>query len=665
MASYAIDTIIALSVQGTLMGLTVALLLRIFGKYVSPRFRLFAWLLVFFKFIIPLKLQSPLSFFRLFDSGTEVGQVISGRATVRFSEIPVSRYTAAVIDSASPGNGMGIFTVILLCWAAVTVLLVFAFFNYYYSTKIRIYRQKHDEPDIKAAEITAECFEKAGIRADTETVCSSFANSFFVFGLFKPLVVVPARLSSEMSECELRFALTHEAVHIKRRHYVIKFIAFFINIFNWFNPFVWYFTSKLDEAMEFDCDYALTKGSDSEKKTEYAQTLVHVAKHYKRSFAAGLTFGKSNFYRRVETILNGRNFTRVFAIISTVILVMLSVGFFTLAAENNSLSDKLTALEQESRKTDAPRIAETEQAERDEPAQTTDAASSDPYTDMGRQLLDEMKRSAGEIINTNGGFWVNAFQKNMTFDELKEKLPNVTGLDSEVTNPDSLVIDVKGMYVCFEYTNEKTLRAEVYDKEDYSTPYTYTFSDNGTKVTFIAKPSIQTSYDLSFEPRLIKVFVPESLNDFSDVIIKNSMGHASICGLKADNFVYKSAMAADSVTGNMFKSMDIESSMSSMFIDIESAEKLTYKGDMGSTMMNIGTILGNSSVIDNMGNIKLTFKKPADYLTVKLEVTMSSANLPKGWNVPVKSSFGSTHGSGDTVLDISVDMGTLTIIENR
>ena len=72
----------------------------------------------------------------------------------------------------------------------------------------------------------------------------------FVLGLFSPKIYMPF----DLSEQERNYILRHEQTHIRRCDHIIKFTAYFILAFHWFNPLVWLAFRLMSADMEMSCD---------------------------------------------------------------------------------------------------------------------------------------------------------------------------------------------------------------------------------------------------------------------------------------------------------------------------------------------------------------------------------------------------------------------------
>lgn len=71
-------------------------------------------------------------------------------------------------------------------------------------------------------------------------------TSPMVYGVLFPKIFLPINLDQNA----LPYAVAHEKVHIQRKDYLWKVIAYSICLIHWFNPFVWFSYSLLGKDIE-------------------------------------------------------------------------------------------------------------------------------------------------------------------------------------------------------------------------------------------------------------------------------------------------------------------------------------------------------------------------------------------------------------------------------
>lgn len=139
----------------------------------------------------------------------------------------------------------------------------------------------------------------------------------FVFGVFRPVIYIPA----SASRSDWRYIIAHENSHIKRFDHVLKPLAFLVLSVYWFDPLVWLAYALLSKDIEYACDEKTVKNMESSDRRAYSMALVSVSQGKNIVFAPPLSFGKVNVKERVKGIMNKK--TSVWAICLTVMICVL------------------------------------------------------------------------------------------------------------------------------------------------------------------------------------------------------------------------------------------------------------------------------------------------------------------------------------------------------
>ncbi len=126
-----------------------------------------------------------------------------------------------------------------------------------------------------------------------------------VFGVFRPVLLLPAGIGDRLAPAELQAILAHERCHVRRRDNLSAVIHMVVEAVFWFHPLVWWLGTRLMEERERACDEdVLRRGSEAEA---YAEGILKVCEFYLQSpleCAAGVT--GSNLKKRIEAIMANR-----------------------------------------------------------------------------------------------------------------------------------------------------------------------------------------------------------------------------------------------------------------------------------------------------------------------------------------------------------------------
>jgi uncharacterized protein (TIGR03435 family) len=129
-----------------------------------------------------------------------------------------------------------------------------------------------------------------------------------VFGIFRPVLWLPAGIGDRLDDAELEAILAHELSHIRRRDNLLATIHMAVEAIFWFHPVVWWLGARLEEERERACDEEVVRMGGEPQI--YAESILKVCEFYLASpvaCAAGVTGGELK--KRIEGIMTNR-FTR-------------------------------------------------------------------------------------------------------------------------------------------------------------------------------------------------------------------------------------------------------------------------------------------------------------------------------------------------------------------
>lgn len=144
----------------------------------------------------------------------------------------------------------------------------------------------------------------------------------FLWGILRPVIMLPAGLSSE----ERKYIVAHEMCHRRRRDPAVKALAFCIVALHWFNPLVWLAWSCFCRDMEISCDEAVLSRSKKSIKKQYAQSLLKYAAKQNGYLVTPLTFGEPSVKRRIKNVLRFRKQNVVTAAIAGICVLLVVLG---------------------------------------------------------------------------------------------------------------------------------------------------------------------------------------------------------------------------------------------------------------------------------------------------------------------------------------------------
>ena len=141
---------------------------------------------------------------------------------------------------------------------------------------------------------------------------SDAVSSVCVYGVFRPVILIPAELDARVSFNDLVLMGAHELAHVKRGDCVLFAVAAFARILFWFNPFVKRLAARAELAAERSADrLVLEAGAD---RRAYAACFVEGlrfaaerARETRIAVPSFTPFDRRSRRERLDAILSGKS----------------------------------------------------------------------------------------------------------------------------------------------------------------------------------------------------------------------------------------------------------------------------------------------------------------------------------------------------------------------
>ncbi|WP_141505754.1 M56 family metallopeptidase [Paenibacillus luteus] len=170
--------------------------------------------------------------------------------------------------------------------------------------------------------------KQMGIRPRVRIQLSQQTSTPALFGLFKPVVLVPHYMQDQLSEAEWECVLRHELTHFKRMDVQVNLLAVILAAFHWFNPIVWYGLSRMRVQQELACDDSVLQAAPPIKDT-YAACIVkmlEIGEKQRMSFVSASFSGyKNQIARRLIMIKNFQAKKKRLTVIGLLVLIATAI----------------------------------------------------------------------------------------------------------------------------------------------------------------------------------------------------------------------------------------------------------------------------------------------------------------------------------------------------
>jgi parallel beta-helix repeat protein len=283
-------------------------------KRIWPQIRYAIWLLVLIKLILPPSLSLPTSIVSQARTQTEQisSRIINTKIPAKSTSVVLrsqenrhieedvgvkpfseSQVVLSNVMNGPPmrkdagdiaGTGINIkihwHVYVMAVWLAVVLIL-----SSWVIVRFRKLRKSHagtfsktDLPQWFEA-LLAETVKKLKLRKSPEIALSRHISSPAVFGIFRPVLVLPADAVHRLSPRRMGHILLHELAHIKRGDLLVNTLYMLLQIIYWFNPLLWLLRRKLQHLRELCCDATVARMLRDET-ADYRDTILEVTQRF-------------------------------------------------------------------------------------------------------------------------------------------------------------------------------------------------------------------------------------------------------------------------------------------------------------------------------------------------------------------------------------------------
>jgi beta-lactamase regulating signal transducer with metallopeptidase domain len=120
---------------------------------------------------------------------------------------------------------------------------------------IRNLRQKkHDPAESPWQEVLEKHLKFLHLDKPVLLLKSIHVDMPMTYGVWKPVILVPAALFLQLSPVQLEAIIAHELAHIKRHDYLVNLLQSFLEVVFFFHPIFWWINKTAKEQRENACD---------------------------------------------------------------------------------------------------------------------------------------------------------------------------------------------------------------------------------------------------------------------------------------------------------------------------------------------------------------------------------------------------------------------------
>lgn len=316
-------SILNMSIASSVLFLLVLLLRRLLRGLGSAGFLYLLWLPLLFRMLVPYSLPSPASLFNLFGKSLSTPGGVLLSVTYFDPQQPVLQSVAGgehLVTKELLGFAAGLWTAVAVIQAAWVLA------RYFLLRKKLAHGRSADLTDMEPL------FARATGGKRVPVIYTTAVAAPLVFGFLHPKIALPVKMQGQTEGTE--YILLHELTHVRRRDYMVLQLFTAAAILHWFNPLAWLARRLMIQDMEAACDERVLGLLNSDRRVEYAQTLLNWADTRRHSLQYA-NFGRSAAKQRILRALNWQQLPPW----AEMVLAVVVCGVFTCALTNPVLAD--------------------------------------------------------------------------------------------------------------------------------------------------------------------------------------------------------------------------------------------------------------------------------------------------------------------------------------
>ncbi len=238
----------------------VAWLLALALRKNHARVRYWIWFAVSVKFLLPFSLLTAAGeWLRLWVPAPAARPAVTSVVAQVAQPFAQAQFFGATEAPAAAHHADWLPIALLAVWACGALLVAARFARRWWSAY--------------ATKRAARPFE---ISADVPVLCTQISLEPGIFGIFRPVLLLPEGILERLSAEQMRAIVAHEMCHVRRRDNLTYAIHMVVETLFWFHPAVWWIGMRLIHERECACDEAVVQACG--KAEVYAESILNVCK---------------------------------------------------------------------------------------------------------------------------------------------------------------------------------------------------------------------------------------------------------------------------------------------------------------------------------------------------------------------------------------------------
>ncbi|GEM_PF-1630826 len=290
---------------------SIALLALILLGRAPARVRYLVWLMASLKFLLPSALIAllipwtgilPLRSFHSLTVNSRPEHSIAARVIQVAAPITERPMPSAPAVELNHGR-YDVYCLLTIVWL-IGIMVSVGFWVKGHRHLVRAVNVNEHVTTGREARVFQSVKRRLSVKRDIALTLSSRLTEPGVWGIWNPIIVLPAMMSTHFNDEELESIMLHELIHINRWDNLMGSAHRALCCLLWFHPLVWFLNRKLIEEREYACDERVIQ-IIGERHT-YVMSLWKVIRFGLSRSEAGLRCAAgSNLRRRLTRIAEG------------------------------------------------------------------------------------------------------------------------------------------------------------------------------------------------------------------------------------------------------------------------------------------------------------------------------------------------------------------------
>lgn len=321
--------------------IVAVLFFRFLLRRAPRKYSYMLWMLVFFRLLCPLTLESPVSLVpvkadAIVYQSSSSGSSLKVDSGIRVIDTMAARGISGTFNK-DPGTGMlwdraeSPLSALLPATRVLWVLGMAVLLGY---GMIQVLRLKYR---LRTAVLVSDAV--AG-NCPIPVYESEYIRTAFLLGWARPRIYLPLGIGEDAG-----YVIAHEQMHKKRLDHMVKPVCYLAVVLHWFNPLVWLAFRLMNGDMEMSCDEQVLKSAMEDIRGGYSRSLLKLSVRGS-GLRVPLAFGEGDTKGRIQHALKYKKPSAWIGIGAIVIFFAAAVTLLTVRG-GNSLSGRNSSPEAE------------------------------------------------------------------------------------------------------------------------------------------------------------------------------------------------------------------------------------------------------------------------------------------------------------------------------